>query len=407
MNKDASWIRKTLRKRSVKEYRDLKSKSKTLTRARDANRRATLMGKKEELKARLQSKKTVAEVKIEDNEPEESTDEYTYDSEYDSESEDEEEARELNELNFNKLIEIRVQTTDFQLDSFCAKYVFVLQRDGVKTVHNMADEFENLCKEIYEPLLRKASPNRRKGTLRRISKTTQKQILKKKSVKIPKELPTHHAKVQKFFQKNEITFSDEEEKEKVFQGLHVGDSCCFLQFLLLNFREMIVEQHLERWNKEKEDIEKKNLGALVLEEFFMPPMKVEPKLDQELVKFSNLMANRQYEINQFKKKMDAKDPKSVAFNILKTEMTKYVKELEEKISVSEIYFAAAIMRVRQKQHKELERIYDLIDEEEKVDTKKVMSDSEGESGTESEEEDEDEENDAEDEEEDEDEVPNV
>lgn len=382
---DASWIRRTLRSKSIKDYKDKelrKNRSKTLTRAKEANRRATLMGKKEDVeKKRLESKNQLAEMKIpsendkdntgkvEKDEVEGSDEEYSSEYDYETESESEEEDdTELNEMNFNKLLNLRVQTTDFQLDAFCAKYIFVLEKEGVKIVHNLADEFENLCKEIYEPMLLKASP-KRKGTLRR---KTQHQIERlpsvvKPQVKIPSELPTQHARVQKFFEANDIIFDTVEIKEKFYEGMHVGDSCCFLQFLILKFREMIIHQHLQRWTKKKEEIIKKNQGALVLEEYFMPPMNVEPKLDEELVKFSNLMANRQYEISQFQKKMIKKDPKSVAFNILKTELKKYVQELEEKINVSEIYFAAAIMRVKQKQQNELEKIYDAIEAEDNVD----------------------------------------
>lgn len=305
----------------------------------------------------------VEELDEEEEEEEETESEYDTESVYDteSESEEEEDNSELNELNFNKLLQIRVQTTDHQLEAFCAKYVFVLKTEGVKALHELADDFELVCRQIYEPMLLKNLPKRKKGTLRRKDVQAAKASFK---LKIPKEFPVEHENVAQFFNKNGVKFTNEEEKHNVFEGLHILENCCFFQFCLLKNRELIMEQYCHRWEKQREELEGKNFGSLILEEFFMPPMKVEPKLDTELVKFSKLMANRQFEINQFKKKMMQKEPNSVAYNILKNELHKYIKELEEKIKISEIYFAAAIMKVKQKQQKELERIYQLIETEE-------------------------------------------
>mmetsp|Transcript_16038 Transcript_16038/g.18147 ORF Transcript_16038/g.18147 Transcript_16038/m.18147 type:complete len:280 (-) Transcript_16038:109-948(-) len=239
------------------------------------------------------------------------------------EEEEEEDDEEENELNFERLFEERLKSLEDQLRDFSLRWVFELKEEGIKGLHTLKTDFKQLCEE-----------------------------------EIPgsKELPIDSEGYKKFAEANNVKFSSDEEKDGYLKGLQILENISFFQYLLLHHKDMIIAKSCKRWSKERDELDDSKLGALLLEEFFMPPQDQEEALDSALVKFSEMMTKRTVKIAEFQRKLRRTDPSSVLFGVTIREQEKFINDHAEEIEKSKIYFSAAIQKLKVKQEQELVRI---------------------------------------------------
>uniref|UniRef100_A0A7S3PNQ4 Uncharacterized protein n=1 Tax=Aplanochytrium stocchinoi TaxID=215587 RepID=A0A7S3PNQ4_9STRA len=250
----------------------------------------------------------------------ESEEEEEYSSEEEEEQEQEEED---NELNFERLFEERMKPIEEQLKDYATRFVYELNSEEFKKMHALMEEFKDLCGQ---------------------------------HIPGSKELPIDSDLYKNLAKANGISFLNDEEKNGFLQGLQILENISFFQFLLLKNRTNILEKSCKRWTKERTDLEDSKLGALLLEEFYMPPQGREEKLDKALVQFSEMMTKRSIKIAEFNRKMRRADPNGVQHGVIARELEKFVNDHVEEIEKSKIYFSSAIHKLKVQQEQELVRL---------------------------------------------------
>lgn len=248
------------------------------------------------------------------------------------------------EVNLEKLKDLTELDIAGQKEEFQLRFVFKLEADGFRKVEDLAGQFADMCSSVTSG-----------------------------STSIP------YANIQfQTFLKETGVYSDDTEKMEIYKtilDLLLDDTdISFIQFLLLFYRKMILDEYEKRWEnvsdealKEKKAGDKKKkddedeeeddedddeeedvtTGDKLIEELFQPPLGVDTALDDAIVKFSEMLSKREQKIVQLIDKI--RSGGRVKATQARTELTQFKAKKEEEINKSKIYFSAAIMHVKKKQ----------------------------------------------------------
>ena len=249
------------------------------------------------------------------------------------------------ELNLEKLKDLTELDISEQKEEFQLRFVFSLGEDGFRKVETLAGDFAGVC-----------------------------ETAKKDATSIP------YVSIQfQSFLKETGVYSGDTEKMEVYKtilDLLLDDTdISFIQFLLLYYRKMILDEYEKRWEnvsdealKEKKAGEKKKkddeddsdeededsdeeedvtTGDKLIEELFQPPLGVDTDLDDAIVKFSEMLSKREQMIESLIEKI--RSGGRVKATQARTELVQFKAKKEEEINKSKIYFSAAIMHVKKKQ----------------------------------------------------------
>jgi len=172
-----------------------------------------------------------------------------------------------------------------------------------------------------------------------------------------------------FLQKLGKTRTAKQRKEEL-QDVDVnGDGrTSFIEYLLLHFKILILEEHFKRLDKPptvdmgNDGLGLIGVGSMLIEEMFAPPAGLDPELDAMMKAFSLDHARKQKEIADLQAIVDEGGVKGMA---AKTRLEKLKNEDQSGIHAVEAKIAAAIKRANKKSAEEVKRREDYIKEREK------------------------------------------